>query len=91
MANSILTPITLWKDFDDGLPFNEEFLSEKGREGAVMRDVYFLGRQTEYGRVKIYGKYYTPNGLETFPAVLILFEAGLPCDEKLVMHFLKKG
>ena len=87
----ILTPITLWKDFDDSLPLNEEFLPEEEREGAVMRGVYFLGRQTDYGRVKIYGRYYTPLGLESFPAVLILFEAGFPCDEKLVMHFIKKG
>ena len=91
MANTILTPITLWKDFDDTLPFNEEFLSEEPREGAVMRDVYILGRQTGFGRVKIYGRYYTPNGLESFPAVLIMFEAGFPCDEKLVMHFIRKG
>ena len=91
MANTILTPITLWKDFDDTLPLNTEFLSEKSLEGAKMRDVYFLGRQTEYGRVKIYGKYYTPVGLDSFPAVLVLFEAGYPCDEKLVMHFIRKG
>ena len=91
MANTILTPITLWKDFDDTLPLNEEFLSERELEGAVMRDVYFLGRQTEYGRVKIYGKYYTPNGLESFPAVLVMFEAGYPCDEKLVLHFIRNG
>lgn len=91
MANTILTPITLWKDFDDTLPFNEEFLSKEPREGAVMRDVYILGRQTEFGRVKIYGRYYTPERQETFPAVLIMFEAGFPCDEKLVMRFLKKG
>ena len=87
MANTILTPITLWKDFDDTLPFNEEFLSKEPREGAVMRDVYILGRQTEFGRVKIYGRYYTPERQETFPAVLIMFEAGFPCDEKLVMRF----
>ena len=91
MANTILTPITLWKDFDDTLPFNEEFLSKEEREGAVMRDVYILGRQTGFGRVKVYGRYYTPNGLESFPAVLIMFEAGFPCDEKLVMHFIRKG
>ena len=91
MANTILTPITLWKDFDDTLPLNEEFLSERELEGAVMRDVYFLGRQTEYGRVKIYGKYYTPVGLESFPAVLVMFEAGYPCDEKLVLHFIRNG
>ena len=91
MANTILTPITLWKDFDDTLPLNTEFLSERQMEGALLRDVYFLGRQTAFGRVKIYGKYYTPAGVENFPAVLVMFEAGFPCDEKLVMHFIKKG
>ena len=90
MGNVILTPVTLWKDFDDTLPLKEEIISEREEDGYVFREIYFLGRQTVYGRVKVYAKYYTPK-LEKYPAVMVLFEAGFPCDEKFVMHFLKRG
>ena len=71
----ILTPVTLWKDFDATLPLNEETISEREEDGIVFRDVYFYGRQTEKGRVKIYAQYVFPAGEEEFPAVMILFEA----------------
>lgn len=91
MPNVILTPVTLWKDFDDSLPFNEELLSETERNGYRLHEMYFLGRQTQFGRVKIYAKYYMPCEEERYPAVLLLFEAGFPVDERLVMHLLSHG
>lgn len=91
MANTILTPVTLWKDFDDSLPFEEETISEREFDGMNYREVYFLGRQTQFGRVKIYAKYYTPVGVERFPAVLVMFEAGFPCDEQFVKLLLREG
>lgn len=92
MANTILTPVTLWRDFDEHLPLLEEILSEQeSGEDVLYREVYFLGRQTLYGRVKIYAKFFVPKGKERFPAVMIFFEAGFPCDMKLVEHFTKQG
>ncbi len=91
MSNTILTPVTLWKDFDDSLPLNEEILSETQTDTSVARELYLLGRQTEYGRVKIYAKYYTPVGLETYPAVMVLFEAGFPADITFVRHLIGCG
>ncbi len=91
MANTILTPITLWKDFDDTLPLCEEILSEREADGVICREVYFLGRLTEFGRVKIYGKFYLPAGAESYPVVMILFEAGFPADPHLVAHFTDRG
>lgn len=91
MANMILTPVTLWKDFDATLPLNEETISEREEDGIVFRDVYFYGRQTEKGRVKIYAQYVFPAGEEEFPAVMILFEAGMVADMKFVRRFLKRG
>ena len=81
--------MTLWKDFDDALPLCEEILSETEREDCIYREVYFLGRRSVYGRVKVYAKYFMPKGKDRFPAVMIFFEAGLPCDEKFVSHFIK--
>ncbi len=91
MGNTILTPVTLWEDFDDTLALREEILGEEDRGDVILREVYFLGRRTNFGRVKIYAKYFLPKGAEKLPAVMILFEAGFPCDEKLVDHFTQKG
>lgn len=87
----ILTPVTLWKDFDETLPLDEEIISERKCNGTVFRDVYFYGRKTKSERVKIYARYVFPDGAEEFPAVLILFEAGFPFDGKLVQKFVANG
>lgn len=91
MANRILTPVTLWKDFDETLPLDEEILSETREENYIARDVRFSGRDTGNGRVRIFARYTVPAAAETFPAVLILFGAGLPFDEAFVQHFVHDG
>ncbi|MBO5045696.1 MAG: hypothetical protein J6C93_02365 [Clostridia bacterium] len=91
MANPILTPITLWKDFDESLPLNEEIISQTEEDGVVVSEVYFDGRQTAEGRVKIFGRYFAPKGAEEFPVVMVLFEAGLPVDRKFVDWLLSRG
>lgn len=91
MANTFLTPVTLWKDFDDSLPLEEETLSERREKGAVIREVRFLGREAGGDRVKIYAQYVLPEGEERFPAVMILFEAGCPFDEAFVGRFVARG
>ena len=91
MVSTFLTPVTLWKDFDDALPFEEETLSERTEEGAVFREVAFSGRSTPEGRVRIYAQYVFPAGEAHFPAVMILFEAGFPFDETFVRHFIANG
>ncbi len=89
--STFLTPVTLWKDFDDTLPLNVETLSERREEGAVCRELYFSGRQAGEGRVKIYAQYFLPAGEERFPAVLVLFEAGSPFDAAFVRRFTARG
>ena len=89
--STFLTPVTLWKDFDDTLPLEEETLSEHKAEGALVREVRFLGRQTQDGRVNIYAQYVLPEGEAKFPAVMILFEAGCPFDEAFIRRFTARG
>ncbi len=91
MANTILTPVTLWRDFNEGLPLNEEIVGERTENGTVYRDVYFYGRETEKGRVKIYAQYCYPEGQESFPAVLVMFEAGLGFDDRFVEELIGRG
>ncbi len=91
MANTILTPVTLWKDFDDSLPLEEEIVEERDEQDYLVKDVYFLGRQTAEGRVKIFSRYFIPKEEERYPVVMILFEAGKPFDQEFVGHFLQNG
>ncbi len=88
---NILTPVTLWRDFDEKLPLGTEIVSETVSDGVVCRDLYFYGRKTQQGRVKIYARYVFPAGEDEFPAVMILFEAGFRFDEKLVRMFTENG
>ncbi len=87
----ILTPVTLWKGFDESLPPEEEILSERTENGVVSRDLYFYGRETGAGRVKIYARYVFPEGVEKFPVVMILFEAGFPFDETFIARYVSGG
>ena len=91
MANTFLTPITLWKDFDDSLPLEVMTLSERHEEGMVVRDLRFLGRRAAERRVNIYARYVFPEKAAHFPAVLLLFEAGCPFDARFVRHFVSRG
>ncbi|MDE6411833.1 MAG: hypothetical protein K2L02_04775 [Clostridia bacterium] len=88
---TILTPVTLWKDFDDTLPLEEETLSETECGNMVVRDVFFSGRKTEKGRVKIYAQYVFPKDEEEFPVVMILFDAGSKPDMRFVRRFVARG
>lgn len=91
LATTFLTPITLWKDFDDTLPLEEEVLSEQVSDGTVSRDICFLGRQVEEERVKIFAKYVFPEKSARFPVVMILFEAGCAFDEAFLRRFVERG
>ncbi len=91
MATTILTPITLWRDFDDTLPLDGEVLSEALEGEIVHRKVSFYGRQTQEGRVKIFAHYYYPADTAHFSAVLTLFEAGMPVDETMVSWLTERG
>lgn len=88
---TILTPVTLWKDFDDTLPLDTETLSETECGNMVVRDVFFSGRKTEKGRVKIYAQYIFPKDKEEFPVVMILFDAGAKPDMRFVRRFVSNG
>ena len=88
---TILTPVTLWKDFDDRLPLEEEVVLEQEIDEFIVRDLFFSGRQTKKGRVRISAQYIFPKGLEKFPAVMILFEAGSRPDMQFVRRFASRG
>lgn len=91
MVSTFLTPVTLWKDFDDSLPLEAEVLSEERKDGAVFREVRFSGRAVAKSRVRIYAQYAFPDGVKNFPAVLVLYEAGYAFDAAFVRRFVSRG
>lgn len=91
MANTFLTPVTLWKGFDDTLPLEVMTLSERNEDGIIQRDIRFLGRRAGDRRVNIYAKYVFPEKAGRFPAIMVFFEAGNPFDELFVKRFVRRG
>ncbi len=88
---NILTPVTLWKDFDDSLPLETEMLEETECGDAIVQEVFFSGRKTAKGRVRIYAQYAYPKGEAQFPVLMILFEAGSKPDMEFVRRFVSRG
>lgn len=91
MAQTILTPISLWKDFDDSLDFEAEILEERETDGVLFRETSFSARRTEAGRVRVYGVEVRPAGSEKLPALLLLNEANRAVDLRLAERFARRG
>lgn len=87
MSETLFTPVTLWSDFDDTLPLEEEVVSEEGN----VKEAYFYGRQTQKGRVKIFSRMYSPGGAEEYPVVMLFFDTGMPVDEVFVLRLVEAG
>lgn len=91
MANKILTPITLWSDFDDALPVQCTVLEEREENGVTFRKLRFFGRDTGSGRVNIFAIYCAPTAEIAPPAILILPDAGDTVDASFAERFARKG
>ena len=90
MRNSILTPITLWQNFNDSLPLKEVTIKSMLIGNADFNYVYFSGRKTESGRVRIYGLYAKQKG-ESKGSILILPDYKDTIDTEIVVHFSNLG
>lgn len=90
MSSSILTPLTLWQDFDDTLPLKEAVIKTLPIGGADFNYIYFSGRQAENGRVRIYGLY-AKQKTEPLGSILILPDSKDSIDQELVLNFSNLG
>lgn len=91
MANKILTPITLWSDFDDTLPIQCTVLETREEDGLTFRKLRFFGRDVGGVRVNIFALYCAPSAEEGAPALLILPDAAQTVDQGLAQRFARKG
>ncbi len=89
--SNILTPVSLWKDFDDSLDVNAEVLSERSEDGIKFQYIHFFGRQTEKDRVKIYAAFAQSEKTPSDDAVILLSDFDGALDEELIRFFVKAG
>ena len=75
MANRILTPITLWSDFNDSLPIQCTVLEEREEDGLLHRKLRYFGRDAGGVRVNIFALFCSPVGEGALPALLVLPDA----------------
>ena len=90
MVENILTPISLWSDFDLSLPLKKSVLNVVPVGSVDYNYVYFSGRQTETSRVRIYALY-AKQKFNSKGCVLVLPDPSNEIDEELVLHFVKLG
>ena len=91
MANKILTPITLWSDFDDSLPLNMQIKREYTQEKTAFSVLEFSGRAIGSERVRISALYARPVESASCPSLLILPDAACTADEALLKRFTERG
>ncbi len=93
-ARKILTPTAMWSDFDDSLPLKESKVNEMTYDGIVYSEVYFSGRETPSGRVRIYGLYARPQVIspgKKIGGVLILPDCTQTVNLDIVNFYVQSG
>lgn len=88
---NIITPLTLWNNFDDSLDVAAIKLDEKVSDGIKFEYASFLGRETGEGRVKVYGVYACNAENPSSETVLIFPDSEDTVDEELLKLFVKRG
>lgn len=88
---SIQTPISLWKDYDDGDVSNLTILSAREEGGLLYKEMQISGRTTDMGRVNIYGMEIKPIASTAMPALLLLPAAGSELDLGFAVSLAKTG
>ena len=88
---SILTPVSLWKNFNDKLEVMPVSLGERVDDGIKYEYLNFSGRSTGKGRVTIYGVLATKEINTVRECVLLLGDSLDEIDENMLAYFVKKG
>ncbi|MDE7087254.1 MAG: hypothetical protein K2O67_03575, partial [Clostridia bacterium] len=89
--SDILTPISLWKNFNDTLEVMPVTLGERVDDGIKFEYVNFSGRDTGMGRVTVYGVLAVKENNPSRECVLILRDSLEEIDENLLAYFVKSG
>lgn len=87
----ILTPTTLWNDFDDTLDVSAVTIGIKRQKGVKFERVNFLGRETGEGRVKCFGIFASSTTAPSKETVIIFPDSSDSVDETVLRLFVERG
>ncbi len=90
MAN-ILTPLSLWGQFDASLETEAEIISASETDGVVMERVTFMGRNTDDGRVKIAAAFAYDSVSPSLETVIVFSDSVDTIDESVLKLFVSRG
>ena len=93
-TSTILSPAMLWKNFSADLPLKESKVSQVTLQNIVYNHVYFYGRDTEGGRVRIYGVYARNKDVgkrSRKAGLLIIPDIGETVELSVVDLYVKQG
>ncbi len=91
MANTILTPQTLWQDFSTNLPLQESVIKQLRVPAGTTEWVVFSGRETASGRVRVFATLSYPAEVCPRPAILLVCEEGRHPDPELIALWVERG
>ena len=91
MAGTILSPISIWKDFSVPHGVGSEILAEREENGFTVTELYINGRELKDGTVKIYAVSVRETGAKNLPAVLVLPDFKDGADLTLAKDLAKNG
>lgn len=87
----LLTPISLWKQFNADEPLSSSKIGEIKYDKLAFSEYYFSGRTTKSGRVRIYGLYVSPDDGKKHSALLYIPEATEKMSYESVNEYAKMG
>ena len=87
----ILTPTTLWNNFDDSLELCAETIGIKRSNGVKFERVNFLGRDTGEGRVKVFGVFASSETAPAKETVIIFPDSCDGVSEAVLRLFVERG
>ena len=87
----ILTPTTLWNNFDDTLDVSATVIGIKRKDGVKFERVNFLGRDTGEGRVKAYGIFASSEASPSKETVIIFPDSTEGVSEAVLKLFVDRG
>lgn len=89
--SNILTPLSLWKNFNDSLPLNAVTVGEKTEDGVKYEYLKFEGRDTGSGRVIIYSVLASNALAPSNECVFVIPDSEETIDENLLKLYIKNG
>lgn len=91
MAGSILTPVSVWNDFDADTDKTVEIVSENVVNGVILSRFYINGRKIGDKRVRIYAVSARGEELVLEPAVYVLPSFTQGINEEFLLKLAKSG